>query len=103
VARLSGKTAAEIGLSDGDPLKVSTRHGSITLPAVITPMPDRVVWLPTNSTGSSVRSGLRAEAGSLVSIAPAGSPTRPDLARPDLTRPGLTGPGPNGTPTGTEA
>ncbi len=46
------------GASDGDPVTVSTERGSITLPALITEMPDDVVWLPTNSPGSTVRRTL---------------------------------------------
>jgi NADH-quinone oxidoreductase subunit G len=34
----------------------------------IADMPDRVVWLPTNSTGCTVRSTLRAGHGAVVSI-----------------------------------
>ncbi len=71
VARISSATAAEIGLAVGDALSVSTGHGTITLPAVITAMPDRVVWVPSNSSGSVVRETLRTAPGTLVSIAPA--------------------------------
>jgi NADH-quinone oxidoreductase subunit G len=70
VARLSAGTAAEIGLLDGGYLQVSTGRGAITLPAVVTPMPDRVVWLPTNSGPSTVRTTLGVDAGAVVSIAP---------------------------------
>lgn len=52
-ARLSAATAAGAGARDGDPV-VSTGRGSITLPLVVTEMPDQVVWLPLNSTGSAV-------------------------------------------------
>ncbi|MGH3750188.1 MAG: hypothetical protein ACRDT8_22635, partial [Micromonosporaceae bacterium] len=50
---------------------VSTERGSITLPVAITAMPDGVVWLPTNSPGSTVRRALGADAGAVVEIAPA--------------------------------
>jgi NADH-quinone oxidoreductase subunit G len=68
VARLSAATAVEIGLAAGDDLMVSTERGSVTLPAVITAMPDRVVWLPTNSAGSAVHATLGVGAGAVVSI-----------------------------------
>ncbi len=71
VARLSAATAAEIGLDDGADLTVSTASGWITVPSVITQMPDRVVWLPTNSPGCTVRADLGVDAGALVSIKPA--------------------------------
>ncbi len=72
VARLSAATAAEIGAHDT--LTVRTTRGSITLPLLITEMPDRVVWLPTNSPGSHVHTQLGASSGDIVDIA-AGSPS----------------------------
>jgi NADH-quinone oxidoreductase subunit G len=39
---------------------VTTERGSITLAAQLTDMPDEVVWLPTNSPGSTVRRTLGA-------------------------------------------
>jgi NADH-quinone oxidoreductase subunit G len=70
VARISAPTAAEIGLPPGGSLAVSTPRGSVILPAVITAIPDRVVWIPANSTSSAVRATLGAGSGALVSIAP---------------------------------
>lgn len=69
VARLSAATALEIGVEGGGPVTVSTDRGSITLPCVVTEMPDRVVWLPQNSPGSAVNTALAAAAGDLVQIA----------------------------------
>ena len=71
LARVSPATAAEIGLADGGSLTVSTPAGSLTLPVVLTEMPQRVVWLPTNSGASRVRTVLGADNGTLVRIAPA--------------------------------
>jgi NADH-quinone oxidoreductase subunit G len=68
VARLSGATAAEVGTADGAKVTVATGRGSITVPVEITDMPDRVVWLPTNSAGSAIRRQLAAGHGSLVSL-----------------------------------
>jgi NADH-quinone oxidoreductase subunit G len=73
VARLSAATAAEIGVSDGAEVTVSTERGSLTLPVAVTEMPDRVVWMPTNSIGSTVRQTLGADSGALVSIAAGGA------------------------------
>ncbi|MEO8749425.1 MAG: molybdopterin dinucleotide binding domain-containing protein, partial [Allobranchiibius sp.] len=67
-ARISAATAAAVGVQDGGQLTVSTRSGAITAPVVVTDMPDHVVWLPTNSAGSAVRSTLRVDAGDLVSL-----------------------------------
>ncbi len=68
LARLCEATANEIGLVDGAALTVTTDAGSITLPLEITPMPQRVVWLPTNSPGSAVRRQLAADSGDIVKI-----------------------------------
>jgi NADH-quinone oxidoreductase subunit G len=68
VARLSAATAAEIGVADGEHVVVGSDRGSLTLPLTITEMPDRVVWVPTNSVGSTVRRTLAADAGVVVTV-----------------------------------
>ncbi|GAB4586036.1 NADH-quinone oxidoreductase subunit G [Nocardia sp. IFM 10818] len=68
VVRLAPATAAEIGATTGDPVTVSNDHGQITLPLVITEMPERVVWLPMNSPGSDVLVQLGTTPGHLVRI-----------------------------------
>ena len=68
VARMSLATAVEIGAVDGGPVSVSTARGAVTLPLVVTPMADRVVWVPANSPGSAVRATLGADNGSVVTI-----------------------------------
>ncbi|WP_228822998.1 NADH-quinone oxidoreductase subunit G [Nocardia blacklockiae] len=68
VVRLSRATADEIGAATGDPVRVSTDHGHVTLPLAITEMPDRVAWLPLNSPGSAVHRQLAATPGHLVRI-----------------------------------
>ena len=71
VARLSAATAAEVGVTDGSGVQVSTPAGAVVVPVVVTDMPDHVVWLPTNSPGCAVRATLRAGAGALVHLSPA--------------------------------
>ncbi|OEV09183.1 molybdopterin dinucleotide binding domain-containing protein, partial [Streptomyces nanshensis] len=78
-ARLSRATAAEAGVADGDVLAVSGPLGSVQLPLEITQMPDRVVWLPLNSTGGGVQADTGALPGELVRIA-AGTAVRPEEA-----------------------
>jgi NADH-quinone oxidoreductase subunit G len=69
VVRLSKATAATLGdIADGDAVSVGTERGAITLPAALTDMPDGVVWLPTNSSGSTVRRTLGVASGAVVSV-----------------------------------
>jgi len=68
VAKMSEATAAEAGVATGAKVTVSTRQGSITVPVEITVMPDRVVWLPSNSIGCAVRRQLGAGHGTLVTL-----------------------------------
>lgn len=84
VARLSAATAAAAGVADGAALAVTTDAGTITLPALVTDMPDHVVWLPTNAVGSAVRDTLHAVAGDLVRVGPGGS----SLAEVTTSEPG---------------
>lgn len=71
-ARISPRTAADLGVADGAAVTVSTPYGSITLPALVTPMVDHVVWLPSNSAGSRVRATLDAHAGDVVNLSKGG-------------------------------
>jgi NADH-quinone oxidoreductase subunit G len=66
--RLSGETALEIGVENGDQVRVSSDAGFISLPLEITKMPTRVVWLPENSEGSQVRRTLGVTSGAVVRI-----------------------------------
>jgi NADH-quinone oxidoreductase subunit G len=77
VVRLSPATAAEIGATEGQRVTVATERGTITLPLRVTEMPDRVVWLPTNSAASTVRRTLGVDAGAVVSLGTDGGGTRP--------------------------
>ncbi|NMM33986.1 MAG: molybdopterin-dependent oxidoreductase, partial [Phycicoccus sp.] len=72
-ALLSAKTAASLGLADRDPVRVSVGSGAITVPLTITEMADHVIWLPTNSPGSAVRSTLGVDAGAVVSLTKGGA------------------------------
>jgi NADH-quinone oxidoreductase subunit G len=68
VAKMSAATAAEAGTGDGGKVTVATERGAITAGVEIADMPDRVVWLPTNSAGCAVRGTLGAGHGSLVTV-----------------------------------
>ncbi|HEX6873823.1 MAG TPA: NADH-quinone oxidoreductase subunit G, partial [Micromonosporaceae bacterium] len=67
-ALLSKATASGLDVADGDEVTVATERGSITVPATLAEMPDGVVWLPTNSPGSTVRRSLGVTGGALVTV-----------------------------------
>ncbi|MFJ6571569.1 NADH-quinone oxidoreductase subunit G [Streptomyces sp. NPDC091292] len=79
VARLSATTAAEVGVKSGDVLAVSGPAGGTELPLLVTEMPDRVVWLPLNSTGGGVAADTGARPGELVRIGPAVAPVSQEV------------------------
>jgi NADH-quinone oxidoreductase subunit G len=98
VARVSPATAAAFGLTDGDVVEVGTEHGSVRAPAEVTEgMVDHVVWLPTNSSGSTLRATLCAAPGDVVTLAKAGlpSPITPDPSTDPTTDPGTDPTTPN--------
>jgi NADH-quinone oxidoreductase subunit G len=68
VARMSAATAAEAGASADGKVTVATERGAVTVPVEIADMPDRVVWLPANSTGGGLRRELNAGHGTLVML-----------------------------------
>ncbi len=72
-ARVSAATAEQFGIAEGAPVTVSSDHGSLTLPAVITQMVDGVVWVPGNSQGSRVSTTLRVGAGAVVAMSTGGA------------------------------
>ncbi|WP_336209708.1 NADH-quinone oxidoreductase subunit G [Nonomuraea sp. LPB2021202275-12-8] len=68
-ALVSEGTAAEIGVVDGDKIVVGGPGPlAVTLPVRIADLPDRVVWVPSNSGGCSVTRDLGAVAGDIVTI-----------------------------------
>jgi NADH-quinone oxidoreductase subunit G len=67
-AQVSPATAAGAGVADGDKVTVLTAAGQVTVPLYVTDMADGVVWLPTNSSGSAVRTDLAAGHGSRVTL-----------------------------------
>ncbi len=71
--RLDKATAEAIGVADGEAVTVGTGRGAVTLPAMITDMPAGVVWLPTNSPGSTTRRTLGVTSGAVVSISAGGA------------------------------
>ncbi len=68
VARVSARTAADLGVTDGDALTVRAGEVVVTAPVVVGEMADHVVWLPTNSTDCDLRSTLAGAPGALVTV-----------------------------------
>jgi NADH-quinone oxidoreductase subunit G len=68
VARVSARTAADLGVDDGEALTVRAGDTTVTVPVVVGEMADHVVWLPTNSAGCDLRSTLAGAPGALVSV-----------------------------------
>ena len=72
-ALLSTGTAAAHGLAEGDTVRISTDFGAMSIPIAVRDMADDVIWLPTNSPGSTVRSTLGVDAGTAVSLTKGGA------------------------------
>jgi len=68
VARVSAGTAADLGVGDGDRIRLSTGRGQLDLPVVVSDLPDRVVWVPQRSGGTSVNRDLGVAAGAVVRL-----------------------------------
>ncbi|RBY75051.1 NADH-quinone oxidoreductase subunit G [Geodermatophilus sp. TF02-6] len=68
VARIGKDAARRLGLADGDRLTVEGEMGHVTLPVLVTEMPDQVVWLPMRSPGSELRTRLGTPPGGVVTL-----------------------------------
>ncbi|CAB4590099.1 MAG: NADH-quinone oxidoreductase subunit G [Actinobacteria bacterium] len=68
VAVISPKRADSLGVKDGDILRVSNSHGSISLPALVENIHDDAVWVPRNSFGSQTLVSLNAAHGDVVTV-----------------------------------
>ena len=68
LATISAKRAAELGVVNGDALRVSNAHGAVVLPAQIGTISDDAVWLPRNSRGSHLLATLGVASGAVVTV-----------------------------------
>ncbi len=67
-------TAEAFGLAEGETVTLATDSGAVTAPVeVVAGMVDHVVWVPTNSVGSQVRSTLGVGAGAVVTVTKGGA------------------------------
>ena len=71
----AGATQQKVAVGDVIKIdKVATEvGGSVTLPVLLTEMPDRVVWLPMRSPGSEIGTQLGAGPGDVVRLSVAGT------------------------------
>ena len=81
VGRVSAATAESLGVVDGGPITVTTDRGAVTVPLLVTEMPDGVVWLPTNAVGVPVRRALAGVPGSVVRLSAGSADVEPGGAR----------------------
>jgi len=68
VAVISPKRAESLGVKDGDILRVSNKHGAISLPALVEDIHDDAVWVPRNSFGTQTLISLNAVHGDVVTV-----------------------------------
>lgn len=68
VAVISPNRAEALGVKDGDLLRVSNLHGSISLPALVEDIHDDAVWVPRNSFGTQTLISLNAVHGDVVTV-----------------------------------
>ncbi|TRZ58116.1 MAG: NADH-quinone oxidoreductase subunit G [Streptomycetaceae bacterium] len=68
VAVISPNRAQAMGVVDGDQLKISTAHGSVTLAALVEDIHDDAIWAPRNSRGSQLLVNLGAGHGAVVTV-----------------------------------
>ncbi|MFW3172952.1 NADH-quinone oxidoreductase subunit G [Geodermatophilus sp. CPCC 206100] len=73
VARLGKDVARRLGLADGDRVTVCGAMGEVSLPVLVTEMPDQVVWLPMRSPGSELRAQLGTPPGGVVRLIAGGA------------------------------
>ncbi|MFV0252091.1 MAG: NADH-quinone oxidoreductase subunit G [Beutenbergiaceae bacterium] len=73
VVRVSAATAAGLDVGDGDNLTVTGPLGAVTLPTLVTTMPDQVVWVPLHSPGCSAYRMLGVGAGGSVQLSVPGA------------------------------
>ena len=68
VAVISPKRAADLGVVDGQLLKISNSNGWVMLPALVENIHDDAVWAPRNSAGSQLLANLGVAHNSVVTV-----------------------------------
>jgi len=68
VAVISPKRAADLGVVDGQLLKISNNNGWVMLPALVENIHDDAVWAPRNSAGSQLLANLGVAHNAVVTV-----------------------------------
>ena len=68
VAVISPLRAEALGVVDGQTIRVSNAHGSISLPALVEDIHDDAVWVPRNSFATQTLISLNAVHGDVVTV-----------------------------------
>ena len=68
VVVISPNRASELGVVDGESVKVSNSQGSIVLPVLVENIHDDAVWLPRKSSGAHLLETLGSASGTLVKV-----------------------------------
>ena len=68
VAVISSERASRLGVNEGELIRVSTKHGAITLPCQISDIEASSVWIPRNSVESRAIATLGIATGSVMVV-----------------------------------
>ena len=68
VAVISPRRAADLGVANGDALRVSNAHGAVVLSALVEAISEDAVWLPRNSRGSHLLTTLGVASGAVLTV-----------------------------------
>jgi NADH-quinone oxidoreductase subunit G len=68
VAMISESRAKKLGVTAGDLIRISTKHGAITLPCEISVIEDNSIWIPRNSIDSRAIATLGIASGAVMVV-----------------------------------
>ena len=68
VAVISSERASRLGVNEGELIRVSTKHGAITLPCQISDIEASSVWIPRNSVESRAIATLGIATGPVIVV-----------------------------------
>jgi NADH-quinone oxidoreductase subunit G len=68
VAVISESRAKKLGVTAGDLIRISTKHGAITLPCEIKDIEDNSIWIPRNSVDSRTIATLGVASGAVMVV-----------------------------------